>query len=125
MGFSFKSTGSFDLTRKALGRLQSGDIFSGLSSYGQRGVQALSAATPKESGKTASSWSYRLIRRAGRPGIEWYNSHENQGESVVVLIEYGHGTGTGGYVKGRPFINNAIQPIMDEIADDVWKKVIT
>ena len=100
------------------------EIFSDLDSYGREGVAALSAATPVESGLSASSWKYRVSLRGKRPTIEWYNTHVTEnGTPIVILIQYGHGTGTGGYVPGYDFINPVIQPILDKIADNVWKKV--
>lgn len=115
--------GSFDKTNKFLARLKGNDIFSALEAYGQRGVSALAAATPVESGATARSWAYRIVRKRGTYSIEWYNTHENDGAVIAILIQYGHGTGTGGWVQGRDYINPAIQPIFDQIANDVWEKV--
>lgn len=124
--FSFTEQGNWEKTRAALKKLAGGDIFSDLDQYGKLGVQALSKATPMESGETARSWAYRVIRDPGRPGIEWYNTNKVAGKtSVAILIQYGHGTGTGGYVAGRDYINPAMRPIFDQIAADVWKKVMS
>lgn len=113
-------------TIKALERIFNGDIFSDLDRYGRMGVDALSRATPADSARTSVSWAYRVIKNRKRPGIEWYNTNTiDGGTPVVILIQYGHGTGTGGYVPGRDFINPAMRPIFDQIADDVWKKVKT
>lgn len=117
------SRGDFSKTEGFLAKILRGDIFRDLNNYGQQGVEALSRATPVDTGKTAMSWNYRVIR-GRRPGIEWFNTNTENGTSVAILIQYGHGTGTGGYVQGRDFINPAIRPIFDRIADDVWKKVI-
>jgi hypothetical protein len=87
------------------------------------GVDALAKATPSESGLTAKSWGYRIYRNRNSTGIEWYNSNENNGVNIAILLQYGHGTGTGGYVSGQDYINPAIRPIFDRIAEDVWKKV--
>ena len=100
-----------------------GDIYSGLDKYGMTGVDALSSATPHESGLTASSWKYRVVRDKNHPRIEWYNTNVHHGAVIAVLLQYGHGTGTGGYVQGRDYINPAIRPVFDKIADDVWKEV--
>lgn len=116
------SKGNFNRTLGFLNRLLRGDIFSDLDTYGRLGVNALSRATPVETGLTANSWGYRIIRDRKRPGIEWYNSN-GDGTSVAVLIQYGHGTGTGGYVQGRDYINPAILPVFDQISADIWKKV--
>ncbi len=98
-------------------------MFSDLTRHGKTGVDALSNATPVDSSLTANSWAFRIIKDRRKPGIEWYNSNVAGDVSVAILIQYGHATGTGGYVVGRDFINPAMQPIFDKIADDVWKKV--
>lgn len=122
--FAFKTSRSGQLTDLFLKRVLQGNIYNDLERYGQVGVDALSNATPIDSGETALSWRYRVIQTAeGHYGIAWYNEHENDGANIAILIQYGHGTGTGGYVQGRNFINPAIQPIFDLIAEDVWKKV--
>lgn len=88
------------------------------------GVAALSQATPKDTGQAAISWGYRVIKSAKHPGIEWFSTDiDANGTPIVILIQYGHATGTGGYVPGRDFINPTMQPIFDQIAEDVWKKV--
>ena len=104
-------------------RMLHGDVFSELDRYGALGVSALSRATPVDTGLTAQSWAYRIVRSRGRHTIEWYNTNTRDGLEVAILIQYGHGTGTGGYVAGRDYINPAIRPIFDQIADNVWKKV--
>ena len=119
-----KSSGSTKKTEAFIDRVLSGRIYQNLDRYGQRGVDALSNATPRESGETADSWSYRIIKaRRGIFGIAWYNSHEVDGVNIAILIQYGHGTGTGGYVQGRDYINPAIRPVFDQIIDDIWKEV--
>ncbi len=87
------------------------------------GVDALSSATPVDSSLTAKSWGYRVIKDRSRPGIEWYNTNIPGSTPVAILIQYGHATGTGGYVSGRDYINPAMRPIFDQIAVDVWKEV--
>lgn len=116
---SSKSSGA---TEAFLKRLQQGSYLSDMDRYGREGVAALERATPVRTGLAANSWAYRIFK--GRnPRIEWYNTDKESGATVVILIQYGHGTGTGGYVAGRDFINPAMRPIFDKIADDVWKKV--
>lgn len=123
---SFTQKGDWEKTRKELKRMADSDIFADLDRYGKEGVRALAASTPARSGETARSWQYRVIRDRNQPGIEWYNTNKIAGgTSVAILIQYGHGTGTGGYVAGRDFINPAMRPIFDKIAADVWKKVIS
>lgn len=115
--------GDHNKTKKYLEKLRGGDIFTELDKYGQMGVEALSAATPVDTKLTATSWRYRIIK-GKRPGIEWYNtSVTTEGTPVVILIQYGHATGTGGYVAGRDFINPAMRPVFDKIANELWKKV--
>lgn len=118
------SSGSFAKTTSFLNRMIQGDLYKGLERYGEAGVRALASVTPQDSGKTAASWSYK-IEGSSNSGlrISWYNDNVNQGEVIAILLQYGHGTGTGGYVQGRDYINPAIRPIFDQMADEVWKKV--
>jgi len=102
---------------------RTGKFYDDLNTYGQRGVAALRAATPVESGATAAGWSYGVERSSSGVTIYWTNSNVNQGAKIALLIQYGHGTGTGGYVSGLDYINPALRPIFDQIAQDVWKKV--
>lgn len=123
MRISISAKGNSDKTKKFLSRLLAGDQYSELDSYGRMGVEALRKATPVRTGLAAQSWGYRIIR-GKRPRIEWYNTDRENGVPVVILIQYGHATGTGGYVHGRDFINPAMRPIFDQIANDVWRKVV-
>lgn len=119
-----KSAGDFNSFLNFAKRSSKREVFIDLDSYGRRGVEALAAATPVDTGISASSWSYRIFIRGKRPSIEWFNNHvDENGTPIVLLVQYGHGTGTGGYVPPYDFINAAIQPIFDAIEDDVWKKV--
>ena len=94
-----------------------------LSKYGQEGVAALASATPVESGQTASSWSYEIEHSAGSSVIRFNNSHINKGVPIAIILQYGHGTGTGGWVEGRDYINPAIQPVFDRLANEAWREV--
>lgn len=85
------------------------------------GVNALSSATPIDTALAANSWGYNLTKDGN--GIAWYNTDVEGNRMVVILIQYGHGTGTGGYVAGRDFINPAIRPVFDKIVEDVWRQV--
>jgi hypothetical protein len=124
MSIVISTTGSFDKTTKFLEFLSSGRIFDSLETYAERGVAALAAATPEATGKTANSWSYEVVRSGGTYSIYWTNSDmDEEGTPIVILLQYGHGTGTGGYVQGRNFILPAIVPIFDQISADVWKAV--
>lgn len=120
---TFKHHGDFRKTKSFLKRATEARFLKDLDKYGREGVAALSAATPSESGKTASSWYYEIVRDKGSFSIRWDNSNVNNGVKIAVIIQYGHGTGTGGYVAGRDYINPAIRPIFDKIAENVWKEV--
>lgn len=120
---SFTEKGSFNNTERYLKRLKQADLFAVLNKYGSMGVTALSNATPVDSGLTSGSWSYSIQQRKGYYSIRWHNSNMKNGVPVAVLIQYGHGTGTGGYVQGRDYINPAIRPLFDQMANEAWKEV--
>lgn len=120
---TFKHHGNFNKTKRFFRRGLEANFMPDLHKYGQMGVDALAAATPVESGETASSWYYEISRNVGSFSIHWGNSHVNDGVNIAVIIQYGHGTGTGGYVEGRDYINPAIRPIFDEIAANIWREV--
>lgn len=96
-----------------------------MDSCGKQGVLALASATPVESGRASHSWDYHTTAKDGVHSIVWTNSDVENGFPVVIMLQYGYGTGTGGYVQGHDFINPAIRPIFDQIADKVWKAVIS
>lgn len=98
-------------------------IFNILEPYGQRGVEALSQATPKDEGVTASSWSYKKVKTSSGYALEFHNSHTHDGVNIAVILQYGHGTGTGGYVAGRDYINPVTLAVFEEIADALTKEV--
>jgi hypothetical protein len=121
---SFSSTGNFDRTTRFLNLLLHGDQFHNLATYAERGVAALAAATPTETGATAAAWSYEIERNGSDVTIWWTNTHlDSEGTPIAIMLQFGHGTGTGGYVQGRDYINPAIEPIFQEIADSVWNEV--
>lgn len=120
---TFESSGSFKKTDSFLAKLMGLDISSTLHRYGRAGVAALASATPADTGLASESWDYEVTKQGGGYTITWLNSDIENGVSVVILLQFGHGTGTGGYVQGRDFINPAIRPIFDKIATDVWKEV--
>ena len=115
--------GDFKKTRNLLKRIRKLDFESLLEKYGTEGVEALSAATPVESGETAASWYYEIEKSSNQITIYWTNSNINQGVNIAVILNFGHGTGWGGYVQGRQYISPAIQPIFDQIAEAAWKEV--
>lgn len=116
--------GDFKKTRTFLKRIQKTDLGSLLKRYAEEGVKALSSATPVVTGKTAASWDYEIVEERNRISIYWTNSNVNDGVNIAVILDYGHGTGWGGYVQGRHYISPAIQPVFDEIADAAWKEVM-
>lgn len=115
--------GDFNNIDRFLTRMQKGKIFDSLNEAGRQGTVALASATPKDSGITADSWGYDVRATGSGYSIGWYNSNVSGIYSIVILLQYGHATGTGGYVQGRDFINPAIRPVFDEIADRVWREV--
>lgn len=94
-----------------------------LNKYGREGVEALSKATPIDSGKTSSSWYYKIERNNDSISISFHNSNINKGVPIAIILQYGHGTNRGGWVEGRDYINPAIQPIFDKIAEEAWREV--
>lgn len=123
--FSISSSGSFDKTIAKLEKLQKLDIGAIVAAEAQRGVTALASATPKDSGRAASGWGYEIIRTSSKTEIHWKNSDVENGFPVALMIQHGHGTGTGGYVQGIDYINPAMRPIFEQIAQTVWKAVIS
>ena len=120
---SFKHKGDFKKTVKFLKKSLGKDYMSVLDKYGQMGVDHLSANTPKESGITAASWGYEIIQNQDGFSIVWNNSNVNKGVNIAVILQYGHATRNGGYVQGIDYINPALQPVFDELADAAWKEV--
>lgn len=116
-------TGSFKSTQAFLDHVHQLNIRGILESCGQMGVSALSSATPIETGTGAHAWGYEVSSSGGIYELAWTNSDIENGFPVVIMLQMGHGTGTGGYVQGRDFINPAIKPVFDKIADIVWKAV--
>ena len=122
--FQLTSKGDFTRTFKFLNKMQNFKIDSILEKYAQQGVSALASATPVDSGATASSWGYEITRSGQGATIYWTNTNSNQGVIIAVILQYGHGTGTGGYVQGRDYINPAMRPVFDQIADAAWREVV-
>lgn len=123
MSIIIKHKGSFKNTKRLFNRLSKFEISSVLNKYGELGVNALSSATPVDSGSTADSWGYDIEINKGSYTIVWTNSNVNQGVNIALILQLGHGTGTGGYVQGRDYINPAIQPIFDALAEEAWQEV--
>ena len=119
----FRQKGDFSKLSRYLERVKEAARIGVLDKYGREGVAALASATPVESGKTAGSWYYEIKRQNGSVSIIFKNSNINKGVPIAIILQYGHGTGTGGWVEGRDYINPAIQPIFDKIAEAAWKEV--
>lgn len=120
---SYSVSGSTQHTESFLARMIQGDLYSNLEPYAQQGVEALRAATPHDTGLTADSWTYEIERTHGGCTIWWNNTNVENGFHVAIGLQYGHGTGTGGWIEGYDYINPALRPIFDKIADGVWKEV--
>jgi hypothetical protein len=120
---TFTERGSFKNTERYLRKLSRPDLFAFLGKYATLGQNALSNATPVESGETAASWYYTIEARPGYYSIRWHNRHVHHGIPIAVILQYGHGTGTGGYVQGRDYINPAIRPIFDQIVAEAMREV--
>lgn len=121
---SISVKGDFSKTQAYLDRLLGGKIYSSIEALAQRGVDALAANTPADTGLTAALWDYEIENKGGNFTIWWINRHvDSQGTPIVIMLQMGHGTGTGGYVQGRNFINPAIKPVFDEIENAVWREV--
>ena len=120
---TFRHKGDFSKTSKWLRKIREAARLGILDKYGREGVAALASATPTETGKTASSWYYQVERRNGSVAIVFLNSNINDGVPIAIILQYGHGTGTGGWVEGRDYINPAIQPLFDKAANELWREV--
>lgn len=116
-------SGDFRKTRKFLKNIGDGHYRKGLDKYGQMGVDALAAATPVRTGKTASSWTYEVNSGRGSIEIVWTNTNINKNVNIAVIIQFGHGTRNGGYVEGIDYINPALRPVFERIADEIWTEV--
>lgn len=123
MDYEITTQGDWSSTSEWLSRLARQEMFKALAGHGARGVAALAAATPVDSGVSAGSWSYEVRIDNKGATVQWTNSNVAGRAPLVIMLTYGHATGTGGWVAGRDFINPAIQPIMDQIANDVWKEM--
>ena len=120
---SVRQKGDFSKTMQFLVKAKKGVKLSDLDKYGREGVAALASATPVDTGETANSWYYEIVHENGTITITFNNSHIQNGVPIAVILQYGHGTGTGGWVEGRDYINPAIQPLFDKIAENAWREV--
>nr|DAX63518.1 MAG TPA: type I neck protein [Caudoviricetes sp.] len=120
---TIESQGDWKMTRNWFDRITKLDLALIMNQFGKEGVSALAAATPSRSGLTSKSWNYEVTRKGNNWKITWTNSNVNKGANIAVLIQYGHGTRNGGYVVGRDYINPAIRPVFDKIAQKAWKEI--
>lgn len=120
---TFRQKGDFSNLTRYLEKLKEGVKLGDLNRYGREGVAALSSATPVDSGLTASSWYYTIENKNGSAKISFRNSNIQNGVPIAVILQYGHGTRNGSWVQGRDYINPAIQPIFDKIAEEAWREV--
>ena len=121
---TFNQKGDFKKTHAFLKKMRNPINTKILDKYGEEGVAALSSATPKDTGLTASSWYYKIENKDDVISVIFCNRNIQNGTPIAIILQYGHGTATGGYVKGRDYINPAIQPIFDEMAKNAWKEVV-
>ena len=121
---SVTQKGNFKKTDRFLSGLVGFHYERKLKHYGEIGVQALRASTPKDSGLTAESWNYEIVKEEGRTALYFRNENMNEGVPIAILIQYGHGTRNGGFVEGIDFINPAVRPIFEQMAREVWKEVV-
>lgn len=121
---TFKHKGNFNKTEKFLSSAQRINIRRVLEKYAIEGVSALSTSTPRDTGTTASSWDYIItIKRHGQYSVSWTNSNIKNGVSIAMIIQYGHGTRDGSFIQGVDYINPAMKPVFDKIAENVWKEI--
>ena len=120
---TFRQKGDFSKLTRYLERVKEAAKIGDLDKYGREGVAALASATPVDTGKTASSWNYKIERKNGSVAITFNNTNINNGVPIAIILQYGHGTRNGGWVEGRDYINPAIQPIFDKITENAWREV--
>jgi hypothetical protein len=124
MTFGIRTTGSWDNTQRWLTKLSKGEFYAKLDDIGRLGADRLAAATPTNTGATARSWKYSVKKTSYGASVIWYNTNVNRGFNIAIMIQYGHGTGTGGYVQGYDFINPAIRPVQKKAIDEVFREVM-
>lgn len=121
---SVTHSGNTDNTERFLRNMKANSLFDALEAFGQEGVAALEIATPRDTGIAAGSWYYKVTRSANGATISWRNvDRDISGTPIVVMLQYGHGTGTGGWVEGRDFINPAMERVFADATDAIWKAV--
>lgn len=121
---SVKHKGNFNNLERFINRVLRRDYLNILNDYGKRGVDALKANTPVDTGLTRDSWSYEISSNSNRTSIIWTNSNISNGVPIAIILQYGHGTKNGGFVEGIDYINPALQPIFIQMADEAWRRVV-
>lgn len=121
---TFKIKGDYKRTERYFKRLTQKKYLKILDKYGKQGVEALSAATPKDTGRTAESWRYEIETGPNSSSIIFVNDNINKYVNIAVILQYGHATRNGGWVEGRDYINPAVQPLFDEMVEKAWEEVI-
>lgn len=120
---TFRHKGDFSKSKRFFERIKGAVRLSDLDKYGREGVEVLKSATPVDSGKTANSWYYKIEHKKGSSIISFHNSNVQNGVPIAIILQYGHGTGNGGWIQGRDYINPAIQPFFDKIVNNAWREV--
>ncbi len=120
---SFRQKGDFKSITSFLEKSKNSINVGLLDKYGKEGVSALSSATPVDTGLTAKSWYYKVSNNNGKASISFYNSNIQNGVPIAIILQYGHATRNGGWVQGRDYINPAIQPVFDKLAESAWREV--
>lgn len=123
MELNFETEGNFSRLEAFLGKFSHGGLYNQLEKYAQMGISTLESSTPTDSGLAAESWYYEIEISTKQCTIHWCNRDLENGFPVAVMLQYGYSTGTGGYVSPRDYINPAIRPVFDQIAESVWKAV--
>lgn len=118
-----ETNGCFDSLNDKFEKLREIVKLGTLDKYGRQGVEALRANTPVDTGKTAASWEYKIVRKTNSIAIQWYNTNKNDGVPIAIILQYGHGTPSGTYVQGVDYINPAMRPVFDEISQNMWREV--
>ncbi len=121
----FRQVGDFKNTNRFLKSIREAITNAKVESIAKQGVEALSAATPVRTGKTAASWSYKIENTNGKTTVLWTNDNVVNGVNIAIIIQYGHGTRNGGYVEGYDYINPALKPIFDRMTDSMWEAVMS
>lgn len=124
MSFGIRTTGSWDNTQRWLTKLSRGEFYAKLDDIGRLGCDRLAEATPVNTATTAQSWAYKVKKSRSGASVIWYNTNVNKGFNIAIMIQYGHGTGTGGWVPGFDYINGAIRPVYKTAIDKVFQEVM-